>query len=180
MHKKLIMFGLLSLACGCASQPGRLPPITTVNEVDLERFSGRWYVIASIPTFLEKRAWNATEDYQLRDATTVDTTFSFTKGSFDGKRKTYTPVATVIPGTGNAVWDMQFLWPFKAEYRVIWLDDDYSVTVIGRSKRDYVWIMARQPNLAPSVRDEIDRFLAKEGYDLTKLRDVPQQPLSDR
>ena len=180
MQKKLIICGLLLSLFGCASQPGGLAPITTVSEVDLERFSGRWYVIANIPTFLEKQAWNATEDYQLRDATTVDTTFSFTKGSFAGKLKTYTPVATVIPGTGNAVWDMQFLWPFKAEYRVIWLDRDYAVTVIGRSKRDYVWIMARQPSLEPALRNEIERFLEQEGYDLTKLRDVPQQPLAER
>ncbi|MFK8051481.1 MAG: lipocalin family protein [Woeseiaceae bacterium] len=171
-----VLAGLCLLsAIGCASNPqAELPPITTVASVDLERFSGRWYVIANIPTFLEKKAWNATEDYALIDATTIDTTFAYNKGAFDGPRKTWTPVATVRAGTGNAVWDMQFVWPFKAEYRVIWLDADYSVTMIGRSKRDYVWIMARQPEIDAALRERLEAFLVAEGYSLAKLRNVPQ------
>ncbi|MEO0574211.1 MAG: lipocalin family protein [Pseudomonadota bacterium] len=152
-----------------------MPSITTVESVDLKQFSGDWYVIANIPTFVEKNAYNAIETYEIRDADTIDTTFSFNKGDFDGKRKTYTPVATVRPGTGNAVWGMQFIWPFKAEYRVIWLNDDYSITIIGRSKRDYVWIMAREPSIDAQTRTRIDRFLEAEGYDLAKIQDVPQR-----
>ncbi|MEL6870301.1 MAG: lipocalin family protein [Pseudomonadota bacterium] len=152
-----------------------MPPITTVTDVDLQRFSGDWYVIANIPTFVEKDAFNAIETYTLRDADTVDTTFTFRKGGPQGKRKTYTPVATVRPRTGNAVWGMQFIWPFKAEYRIIWLNPDYSVTIIGRSKRDYVWIMARSPQISPELRAQLDAFLAAEGYDLAKVQNVPQQ-----
>ena len=151
-----------------------MPEITTVESVDLNRFMGRWYVIANIPTFLEKSAWNATEDYVRRDADTIDTTFSYNKGGFDGPRKTWTPVATVRPDTGDAVWGMQFVWPFKAEYRIIWLNDDYSVTIIGRSARDYVWVMAREPQLEPQLRKRLESFLVDEGYDLSELRDVPQ------
>lgn len=152
-----------------------MPPIVTVDSVDLERFAGDWYVIANIPTFVEKNAFNAIETYEIRDKDTIDTTFSFNKGGFDGKRKTYSPVATVRPGTGNAVWGMQFIWPFKAEYRVIWLNDDYSVTVIGRSKRDYVWIMARQAQIDSATRGRIDAFLQAQGYDLDKVQNVPQR-----
>lgn len=47
----------------------------------------------------------------------------------------------------NAVWDMQFFWPIRAEYRIIYLADDYSRTIIGRTKRDHLWIMARTPSL---------------------------------
>lgn len=135
---------------------------------------GRWFVIANIPTFIEKSAWNATETYRRRDSDTIDTIFSYNKGAFDGPLKTWTPVGTVRPNSGNAVWDMQFIWPFKAEYRVIWLNDDYSVTVIGRSQRDYVWVMAREPVISDALRAEIDAFLRNEGYDLGKLREVPQ------
>ncbi|MEL6199501.1 MAG: lipocalin family protein, partial [Pseudomonadota bacterium] len=75
----------------------------------------------------------------------------------------------------DAIWGMQFVWPFKAEYRVIWVDDAYGVTVIGRNKRDYVWIMAREPVLDAGMRAEIDQFLAAQGYDLSKMREVPQR-----
>ena len=39
----------------------------TVEFVDLERFMGDWYVIANIPTFIEKGATNAIESYKLMD-----------------------------------------------------------------------------------------------------------------
>jgi lipocalin len=47
------------------------------------------------------------------------------------------------------VWGMQFVWPFKGDFRIVVLNADYTHTVIGREKRDYVWIMARQPTIRP-------------------------------
>ena len=98
-----------------------MKPIHTVQAVDLKRFMGDWYVIASIPTFIEKDAYNAIESYRLDQDGTVATTFRFNKGSFDGPLKEYTPRGFIQDKTLNAVWGMQFIWPFKAEYRVIYL-----------------------------------------------------------
>ena len=70
---------------------------------------------------------------------------------------------------------MQFIWPIKADYRIIYLEEDYSVTVIGRNKRDYVWIMARQPSMAESEYANIIRQLEDVGYDSTAIRKVPQK-----
>ena len=155
---------------GCESHQ----PITTVAHVDLQRFMGDWYVIANIPTFLEKGAHNAVESYELNQDGTIGVTFHFQADAFDGERKVYHPTGYVIEGSGNAVWGMQFLWPIKAEYRVIYLDSDYEVTVIGRSKRDYVWIMARKPQITDSKYDQILQFLQGEGYDIGKIERVPQ------
>ena len=125
-----------------------MKPIHTVEYVDLNRFMGDWYVIANIPTFIEKDAYNAIESYRLDDDGTVATSFRFNKGSLDGPLKEYHPRGFIRDKKSNAVWGMQFVWPFKAEYRIIFLSDDYSKTVIGRSKRDYVWIMAREPAIS--------------------------------
>jgi apolipoprotein D and lipocalin family protein len=135
---------------------------------------GDWYVIANIPTFIEKDAYNAIESYQLDDDGTVATTFSFNKGSLDGSLKEYHPRGFIRDKKSNAVWGMQFVWPFKAEYRIIFLSDDYSKTVIGRSKRDYVWIMAREPAIPDEEYDAILGFLQEQGYDIKKLQKVPQ------
>ena len=75
----------------------------------------------------------------------------------------------------NAVWGMQFIWPIKAEYRIIYLTEDYSQTVIGRSKRDYVWIMARQPTISEEAYRNIVEFLVEQQYDLAELRMVPHR-----
>ena len=160
----------LILISGCQT----LKPIHTVDYVDLNRFMGDWYVIANIPTFIEKDAYNAIESYRLDDDGTVATTFRFNKGSLDGPLKEYHPRGFIRDKKSNAVWGMQFVWPFKAEYRIIFLSDDYSKTVIGRSKRDYVWIMAREPAISDDEYDAILGFLQEQGYDIQKLQKVPQ------
>jgi apolipoprotein D and lipocalin family protein len=148
-------------------------PIHTVTSVDLKRFMGDWYVIANIPTFIEKGAHNAVESYRLAEDGTIETSFTFNKDSPDGPRKVYTPRGFIKENSSNAVWGMQFVWPFKAEYRVIYLEEDYSTTVIGRTKRDYVWIMARTPEIQESVYARILEFLNAEGYDIQKIKKVP-------
>ena len=160
----------LILVSGCQT----MKPIHTVEYVDLNRFMGDWYVIANIPTFIEKDAYNAIETYRLEDDGTVATTFRFNKGSLDGPIKKYHPRGFISDKKSNAVWGMQFVWPFKAEYRIIFLSDDYSKTVIGRSKRDYVWIMARKPAISDEEYKAILGFLQEQGYDPKKLQKVPQ------
>jgi apolipoprotein D and lipocalin family protein len=152
-----------------------MKPIQTVDYVDLDRFMGDWYVIANIPTFIEKDAYNATESYRLDDDGTVATTFRFNKGGLDGPVKEYTPRGFITDNSSNAVWGMQFIWPFKAEYRVIYLTDDYSQTVIGRTKRDYVWIMAREPEIPQKDYDFILTYLEEQGYDISKVQKIQHQ-----
>jgi apolipoprotein D and lipocalin family protein len=152
-----------------------MPPIDTVDRVDLKRFMGDWYVIAAIPTVFEKDVYNGIESYRLAEDGTVETTFTFNKGGFEGPVKTYRPRGFVRDTGSNAVWDMQFIWPFTAEYRIVYLSDDYNQTVIGRTKRDYVWIMAREPIIPDDDYKRILRFIAGQGYDVAKVRKVPHR-----
>ena len=151
------------------------PPLRTVPQVDLERFMGDWYVIANIPTFIERKAHNAVESYELVDQKQVATTFRFNQGSFDGPVKTYRPTGFVGDEPSNAIWGMQFIWPIKADYRIIYLNEDYTQTIIGRNKLDYVWIMARTPTIADSDYGMMVEFVGKQGYDTSKIRPVPQR-----
>lgn len=179
MRRKRFRYSIGAFLClfivgGCATTPP-LPPIQTVPKVELERFMGDWYVIANIPTFIEKDAYNAIESYRLNRDGTVATTFTFRKGGFDGKIKRHTPKGFVLDKESNAVWGMRFVWPFKGDFRIIYLSDDYSQTVIGREKRDYVWIMSRKPSMSePDFHRMLD-LLKREGYDITKVQKVPQR-----
>ena len=155
----------------CAS---KYPEMQTVDKVDIERFMGDWYVIANIPTFLEKGAHNAVETYRLDDDGTIATTFNFRKGGFDGKRKEYNPRGFIVDTETNALWGMRFVWPFKGDYRIVYLDDDYTQTVIGRQKRDFVWIMARTPEIPEEDYERIVDFVVSIGYDESKIQRVPQ------
>lgn len=163
----IAVFGLTS--CAAESQ------LPTVDYVDIERFMGDWYVIANIPTFLEKDAHNAVETYRLADDGTIETTFVFRKGGFDGKRKQYNPRAWIRNEETNAVWGMQFLWPIKADYRIVYLDTNYTRTIIARNKRDFVWLMARTPSIDESDYNEMVRRVEEMGYDISRLKRVPQR-----
>ena len=136
---------------------------------------GDWYVIASIPTALERDAHNAIERYQLDPDGTIRTTFTFRDGSFDGEQKTYHPRGFVQARDSNAVWGMQFVWPIKADYRIVYLDPGYAYTAIGRNRRDYVWIMARAPTMPDAVYETILHQLGEQGYDTSLIRKVPQR-----
>jgi apolipoprotein D and lipocalin family protein len=161
-----------ALTAACA---GSQPPLETVDYVDLERFMGDWYVIANIPTFVEKGAHNAVETYALNDDGTIATTFVFRKDGFDGEQKEHTPKGFITDTASNAIWGMQFIWPIKADYRIVYLTEDYSQTVIARNKRDYVWVMARTPEIPADDYARMTDKIASMGYDMSKLVKVPQQ-----
>ena len=112
---------------------------TPAPRVDIPRYMGDWYVIAVIPTRLEKDAFNAVESYRLDD---------------DGS---------------------QVIWPIRSDYRIAWIADDYSQVVVAREKRDYLWIMARTPEISAQDLTNRKAFAAQLGYDLAKIQDVPQR-----
>ena len=169
--KKIILPALLMYAItGCSSYP----PIKSEDKVDLERFMGDWYVIANIPTFIEEGAHNAIESYELKKDGSIATTFTFYQDSFDGEKKVYNPTGFVKDTQSNAIWGMQFIWPFKADYRILYVSDDYSKTIIGRIKRDYVWFMARTPSIDEQEYQQLLSIINAQGYDISKVQKVPQ------
>jgi apolipoprotein D and lipocalin family protein len=168
------LIALAAQGAGCMS--AGVPTVPVARDVDLPRFMGAWYVIGSIPSYVERHAYDAVESYELLPDGRIQTTFRYRKGTFEAPLKTMRPVGTVVPDTGNAVWGMQFIWPIKAEYVISYLDPGYSETIIARSKRDYAWIMARTPVLADTAyAADVERLKAM-GYDIAKLRKVPQSP----
>lgn len=169
----------LLLACAIVLTPGvtmasDLPPIKPVAQVDLPRFMGDWYVIATIPTRFETDAYNAVETYKLQPDGEVATSFRFNEGSFDGKIKHIHSTGFVKKDTGNAVWGVQVFWPIKAQYVVAWLKSDYSQVIIGRDARDYTWIMARTPSVSQADYDALMEKVKALGYPMDKIRKVPQ------
>ncbi|NPU86388.1 MAG: hypothetical protein HPY65_18070 [Syntrophaceae bacterium] len=171
--KKII--GALLAALFLSGCSAKLTPIKAVTYVDINRFMGDWYVIASIPTIIEEGAHNAVESYKLDPDGTIATTFTFRQDSFEGQLKTYRPRGFIHDKASNAVWGMQFLWPIKAEYLITYLDEGYTRTIISRTKRDYVWIMARKPAIPDEDYKRLVEEVSLQGYNIDKLKKVPQR-----
>jgi len=180
-HVTAAFLGALLTAC---SSTGGLPPLRGITQpVDLERFMGPWYVIASIPIdipllpmFSEKGAHNGVETYRLAADGTIETTYVFRRGGFDGPERTFRPRARVANAPVNSEWKMKFAWYLpESDYLILSLDADYQRTVIGVPDRSYVWIMSRTPVMPEAEYAKVVAELRAAGYATEKLAPVPQR-----
>ena len=171
----VILFTTLGAIALFAFNANGKTPIPPVANVDLPRFMGDWYVIAHIPSRPEREAFDAVERYAARPDGRIQTTFTYRKGSFQAPLESMHPIGTVDAEGNGAVWGMQFIWPIKAEYLVAHVDEDYTETIIARSRLDYVWVMARTPQIPAEDFERLRRQVADLGYDVNKLQKVPQR-----
>lgn len=161
-----------ALLAGCATPstgPGpESPAVRPVARVDLARYTGRWYEIAAYPMVFQRQCvGDTTAEYTLRPDGRLGVRnrcrTSTGHSQADG-------VAWVEEGSGNARLKVSFFWPFRADYWVIGLDDDYRWAVIGEPGRRYLWILARTPQLSAADLERARRAAAAQGYDLAPLR----------
>jgi apolipoprotein D and lipocalin family protein len=165
---------LLLLLSACTTN--HTSPVKTVDYVDISRFMVKWYVIANIPTFIEKGAYNAIETYTWnKEENRIDVSFKFNQDSFDGKEKSYPQKAFIHNHKSNSEWRIQPFWPLKFSYLITDLAPDYSYTVVAVPNRKNVWIMARTPTLPESLYQKILDNLRSQSFDLKELQKVPQQ-----
>ncbi len=183
MTQRPLQIAILSLVLSACSTSG-LPPLRGIAEpVDLERFMGPWYVIASVPIdipllpmFSEKGAHNGVETYALAPDGTIATTYTFRRDSFDGPERVFTPRARVANPPVNSEWKMKFGWYVpEADYLILHLDPDYQRTVIGVPDRKYVWIMSRTPTMPELEYSQLLAALRNSGHDTDRIERVPQR-----
>ena len=141
-----------------------------VEQMDLGRFMGDWFVVASIPTYFEKDAYNPVERYSLNTDGSVKTIFSYNKGSIEGPSKSMNAIGYIPDSEKPSIWEMQFVWPLRADYRVVYLSPDYEFTIVGRTKRDYLWIMSREQPVPEAEFNLLMERAAELGYSLDKVR----------
>ena len=173
MRKAALLLSLIAAGAFFACAPTL--PLATVPHVDLGRFMGDWYVQGHIPVGSEADAYNGVESYALADDGRILTSYVFREGSFDGDLEVLEPVGFVQDRETNAEWGMRIIWPFKAQYLVAHLDDEYSETIIARARRDYAWIMTRDPVISDERFDGLVARLGDMGYDVAEVRRVPQR-----
>jgi len=171
-----ILAAVAALALSACSTAPVQPPLRTVPYVDLPRFMGDWFVIGTIPWFVERDNVGTMDIYKPRPDGRIDITYAFRKKSLDAPRREMKAVAEVLDKETNARWAVQFLWPFKAPFLVIDLDPDYSRTTIGYPDRSLIWIMARTPQIPESEYNAALTAAAAQGYDTSRIVRVPQKP----
>ncbi|NVO02773.1 MAG: lipocalin family protein [Bacteroidetes bacterium] len=145
-------------------------PIQAVPNVDLNKYLGKWYEIASFPQRFQKGCHCTTAEYSLSDKGVIVVENRCNKDSVTGKESYIKGKAFVEANSGNAKLKVQFFWPFKGKYWIIDLADDYSNAVVSHPNRKYLWILSRTSKMDETVYQQILSRLKEKGFDLSKLQ----------
>jgi apolipoprotein D and lipocalin family protein len=179
---KTILLIIILMGCAGSSKADEPSPVTPVENVDLQRYAGKWYEIARLPNkFQRKCESNTTAEYSLLPDGKIRVVNSCRKA--DG---TYTEAEGIArkedPDGTNARLKVRFApswlgWlPFVwGTYWVIDLASDYSYAVVGEPSRKYLWILSRTPEMSEDIREPILARLKTMGYDTEKLIYTVQQ-----
>ena len=155
-----------------SNEPGTL---WTVSSVDLERYMGRWYEIGRFPNPYQKGIVGVIAEYELQDDGEILVRNYGRSGSLDAELTVSKAKAWVADKSTNAKWFVQFIWPFKADYWIIDLDQSYQYAVVGQPDRQRLWILSRQPTIAEATLNQIYRRLHANGYDTSRIELTPQR-----
>lgn len=144
--------------------------LQTVPSVDIQKYAGKWYEIASFPQSFQKGCHCSTAEYSLSDKGYLIVENRCNRGSVDGKESYIKGKAYVEEGSGNAKLKVQFFWPFRAKYWIIDLAGDYSYAVVSHPNKKYLWILSRTPKMDEGIYQQILGRLIAKGFDLSKLQ----------
>lgn len=169
----LILISLYISACGSLAVKEK--DLHTQASVDLDKYMGSWYIIANIPTFMEKESVNAMESYRW-DASQERIYIDYSHHHLEpqGPVTSYLQEAWIQDQHSNAEWKVRPVWPLQFNYMIFDVAADYSYSLVGVPDRSYVWIMSRNPKMSEETYHKLVSRAEELGFDTSKLRKVPQ------
>lgn len=168
LFKPFFSFLFIALSCTACKQTA---PLATVSSVDLERYVGTWYELASYPQFFERGCSNVRATYTAKNGYIE----VFNQSIKDGKPNDIKGKAFVVPNSGNAKLKVQFFWPFKGNYWIIELDKDYAWAIVSDPKLKTLWILSRTPKMEEVLYNSLIERLVKKGFDKNKIVKMVQE-----
>src|SRR5512146_347259 len=181
MKAKTMLLGLVGAACATTTTARlHLPELRTVPRVDVRRYVGTWYEIASFPQSFQRGCTATTATYTLRDDGEIDVVNRCREGSPDGPEKVARGRARVVDPSTNAKLEVSFFRPFWGDYWIVDLGADYEYAAVGHPGRDYLWILSRTQSMKAEVYEAIVRRLAAQGYETNRLVRTEHGPAPEK
>ena len=168
MKKKKLNFiaVLLPILFGCSS--ANYPPLDVVDNVDIQRYLGKWNEIAILPNSFEKGCNCTTAEYSLIDSTTIRVVNTCRKDSANGEIDQANGKAFVVEGSNNAKLRVQFFWPFRGDYWIIDLDkENYDWAIVGAPSRKYLWILSRKSEMDETLYNSLIEKCRVKGFEVS-------------
>jgi len=158
----IMLFSLLT-SCKTTSQ------LSTVKEVDIEKYQGLWYEIAKYPNSFQRNCLSSTATYTIHEKGYIIVENRCKKKSNYNEEGYIKGKAFPIKNSNNSKLKVQFFWPFRANYWIIDLEPNYQWAVISEPKMKYLWILARKPSIDENSYQAILNNLKEKGFDLEKI-----------
>ena len=163
----LITFLVIS---GCQGIPNKTSPeLQVVAHVDIERYLGKWYEIALYRNWFEKGCFRSTAFYEKLDNGQIKVTNRCRMYASDGELNEAIGKASIVDKRTNAKLKVQFFWPFKGDYWIIGLDEDYQYAIVSEPDRQYLWILSRSPTMDTQTLESLKENIREKGFDLNYL-----------
>src|SRR5690349_12347231 len=150
------------------------PPLQAVDWLDVDRYMGRWYVIANIPYFAERGNLAPYVEYSLRPDGVIDDKYTALE-QFGAPPFTKDGLIEITNPMTHSEGRITFLPPLWQDYAVLFVDRDYRYSMIGHPSRDYCWLFAREPSMPDDVYDTMIAVAHANGFDTSRILKIPQR-----
>lgn len=175
MGKNIIFLSVLLLLTGSCKGQNTMIDKTVVNELDIDRYLGKWYEIARYDHKFERGLTGVTASYSYREDGKIKVLNSGFKETLSGERSEAIGKAKIPNINIPSKLKVSFFWFFYGDYYVMELDRNYQWAVIGSSSDKYLWILSRTPQMEDSIYNELLNKITNRGYDITTLIKVEQK-----
>jgi len=167
------LFFLLFSCCSLINETKETPP---VNDVEINRYIGKWYEIARLPNSFEKGLVNVTATYNLLKDGNIQVINEGYSDSPKGKYNRIEGSAWIPDKSVPARLKVSFFWFFASDYIIIELDkENYQYAMVTSSSKDYLWILSRTPEIENDLYTKLVNIAKEKGFDIQKLYKVPQE-----
>ncbi len=151
------------------------PPLNKVNKhVDKKKFSGEWFIISNIPYFAEKNKVGSISTYKPNKNDTFDDIFTSHELNFNAPLDTLTG-SLKSTNDQNTKWQYTLYWLIKFDFEILYINEGYSIMLLGHKSRNYGWIMSRTNTLSRTDIKKSMNVFYNNDYDISRFVLVPQQ-----
>lgn len=169
--KKLALLSSVAFILFSCRTPEFLP---SVEDVDLNKYSGLWYEIARLPNSFEKGLECVTANYSLNEDGTIKVLNQGISSSDRSITKSATGKAKVPDPQYPGRLKVSFFGPFYGNYYIIELGSNYEYVLVGEPKRKYLWVLARKPNLDNTIYEQLISKAEQLGFKTNTIIKVKQ------
>lgn len=138
--------------------------LTTVDNVNIQKYSGLWYEIARLPNSFEKGMECVTAIYTLKENEKIHVLNKGYTINGNGKYSTAKGKAWMPDNNYPGRLKVSFFWPFAGNYYIIKLDDNYQHALVGDPSRKYLWILSRTKQMDEKIIDELMSIAEESGF----------------